>query len=99
MTPQEKAIEAAAKAIKAAMGIQLDAKPLLGDTKSGDWHATGGSFNLTELFEVGLAAYQSKLLELGAAKHGEGVIMNDDWFCCSGTAVPENKFPVLIIKT
>jgi hypothetical protein len=65
-TPQEIALEAAALEMKIAMGLQLNAKPLLGDTKSRDWHATGGSINFNALAQLCLSAYHAKLLELGA---------------------------------
>jgi hypothetical protein len=99
-TPQEIALEAAALEMKDAMGLQLNAKPLLGDTKSSDWHATGGSINFTELFEVGLATYHAKLLELGAAKNdmAHENCFSKQWVNV-GHGEDEQLFPVLIIKT
>jgi hypothetical protein len=35
------------KAIKAEIGRQLGAQPLLGDAASGDWHARADSFELS----------------------------------------------------
>jgi hypothetical protein len=104
-TPQEIALEAAALEMKDAMGLQLNAKPLLGDTKSSDWHATGGSINFTELFEVGLATYHAKLLELGAAKKGFAhapSVKNHpsfEWFARMKEGTYIDEVPVLIIKT
>jgi hypothetical protein len=99
MTLHDKAIEAAAKAMKAVMCKQLEGVPLLGDTKSGDWAATGGSIDFTELFEIGFAAYLAALEAEGGARRGHAFVdSNGGW--ASGEYPPSpDEFPVLIIKT
>jgi hypothetical protein len=67
----QEAIEAAAKAMKSVMCKQLDGIPLLGDTKSDDWTATGGSIDFTELFEIGLTAAEASLRARGMVTEGK----------------------------
>jgi hypothetical protein len=51
-------LEKAALALKANLGEQLNAKPLLGDASSGDWYSDGtsGSIECTDLVRAVLTA-------------------------------------------
>lgn len=49
-------VERVARALKAEIGRQFDAAPLLGDTTTGDWHATGGTIDLEECAREAITA-------------------------------------------
>ncbi len=62
-------IEAVAKAIKADIGKQWDAKPLPMpyDDESQDWSATGGTLNLCETAQAAIVAHKVWLKDNGWA--------------------------------
>lgn len=81
--PTEAEIEAAAGAIKSALAGLLDAKPLLGDASSGDWHACAdaGSIDLGTMARGALEAAERVRLDTIIND------MNDEWrrrWCDSG---------------
>jgi hypothetical protein len=58
MTVQDEVVEVMADALKTDLGRQSNARPLLGDEKSGDWHATGGVIDLREMAGAALSALE-----------------------------------------
>jgi hypothetical protein len=49
-------IDRVALAMKAEIARQFGAKPLLGDSESGDWAATGGVLDLSQMARVAIEA-------------------------------------------
>lgn len=57
-------VQQVASALKANLAKQFDAKPLLGDASSGDWHATGGVIDLEEMARAAIEAMRGPTKEM-----------------------------------
>lgn len=90
MTMREKI----ARAIKSEIGKQFSARPLLGDTSSGDWYATGGSLDLMNVATAVLEALKEPTPEM--LKH-EDVAASWEWgHLCHYCGGPKYHWNIMI---
>jgi hypothetical protein len=74
-------IQEVALALKANLAKQFDAKPLLGDAASGDWHATGGVIDLEEMARAAIEAMREPTdAMIGACEAIEGGKIINDYY-------------------
>jgi hypothetical protein len=62
-------IQEVALALKANLAKQFDAKPLLGDASSDNWHATGGVIDLEEMARAAIGAMREPTETMMEAGH------------------------------
>jgi hypothetical protein len=90
MTVQDEVVEVMADALKTDLGRQSNARPLLGDEKSGDWHATGGVIDLREMAGAALSALEQagyRVVKFRIAKPAPFDFSDEDETMADGHAI------------